>query len=109
MTIIYSKNKFRFKRQSNGKGFSVSIRDQAKNKKSAIAGEFKPKWQYKDLNKKQVFIMEQDWNNCQTQLLKGETLACIGVPYDWDKKDFDRLFNFWLKEYLDGDQNSEVL
>ena len=108
MTIIYSKNKFRFKRQSNGKGFSVSIRDEAKNKKSAIEGEFKPKWQYKDLNKKQVFIMEQDWNSCQVHLFKGETLACIGVPYEWNKKDFNAIFDFWMKEYLKGDQNSEV-
>ena len=98
----YIKNKFRFKRQSNGKGFSVSIRDEFRK------NEYKPKWQYKDLNKKQVFIMEQDWNSCQVHLFKGETLACIGVPYEWNKKDFDRLFNFWLKEYLDGDQNSEV-
>ena len=101
--MLMWRNKFRFKRQSNGKGFSVSISDQFKK------GEYKPKWQYKNLTKKQVFVMEQDFNNCLEQLFKGETLSCIGVPSISDRREFNSVFDFWMKEYLKGDQNSEVL
>jgi|TARA_R100000084_G_C4570346_1_gene108916 hypothetical protein len=84
-------NEFTFKRQSNGL-FSVSIH---KN--------LRPKWKYKNLTKKQVFVAEQVYNNSIDQLFEGEYLECLGYPKDYDEHDF----NYWIKQYIKN-QNSKV-
>ncbi len=81
-------NKFTFKKQSNGL-YSVSIHKNAT-----------PKWSYKNLNKNQVFVAEQNYNNAIEQLFEGEYLECIGYPF---KENFD----YWVKKYIKT-QKSEV-
>jgi hypothetical protein len=57
-----SENKFTFKKQSNGL-YSVSIYK-----------TLKPKWKYKNLNKNELFEVQQKYNNAMEQLFKGEYL-----------------------------------